>query len=129
MCVAQHHGPASEIDTTRRPLYRHMIQHELVGGPSILRHLDPPVGDRHVDALVVTHAGFDGDDVCTVEQLPGGHYAVADYEGPESGLAKARHDFVAEAARHGKPAGPVLQVHHMDEMDGVTEQQFQQRLA
>lgn len=128
VCVVQHHGPAEAIDTTRRPLYRHMIQHELVGGPSILRHLEPPVGDRHVDALVVTHAGFDGDEICTVEQLASGRYAVADYEGPADGLPKARHDFVAEAHRHGKAAGPVLQVHLMDEMDGVTEQQFQMRL-
>lgn len=124
-CVVEHHGPEATVDATRRPLYRHMIIHELVGGPSILRFLDRPRGDRQVDALVVTHAGFDGDEMCRIERLPSGPYAVLDYEGPEEGLPAARGRLKEWASAHGGAAGPLLQVHLMDAMDGVAEQQLQ----
>jgi hypothetical protein len=124
VCVVEHHGPEATVDQTRRPLYRHMIIHELVGGPSILRFLDPPRAGRAIDALVVTHAGFDGDEVCRIERLPAGPYAILDYEGPEDGLPAARERLRAWAHRHGA-AGPLLQVHIMDPLDGVTEQQLQ----
>jgi effector-binding domain-containing protein len=121
-----HHGPVETIDETRRPLYRHMIQHELVGGPSIIRFLDTPDGDHAVDALVVTHAGFDGDDVCHVEHLPAGRYAVLDYEGPPAGLPKAHASLRDWLAQEGlQPGGPLLQVHHMDPIDGIVEEQLQ----
>jgi hypothetical protein len=125
VCVVEHPGPLATVDQTRRPLYRHMVVHELVGGPSILRFLDPPRGGRIVDALVVTHAGFDGDEVCRVELLPGGPHAVLDYEGPEEGLPAARERLLAWAKAHGGAAGPLLQVHIMDALDGVIEQQLQ----
>ena len=95
VAVVEHAGPVERIDDTRRPLYRHMVQNELVGGPSILRWLDPPQGERVVDALVVTHAGFDGDEVCRVETLPGGRHAILDYEGDPAGLPKARGHLAA----------------------------------
>jgi DNA gyrase inhibitor GyrI len=129
VCVVGHQGPISTVDLTRRPLYRHMVINELVGGPAILRFLDHPQDGRVVDALVVTHAGFDGDEVCRIERLPPGPYAVLDYEGPEEGLAKARERLRAWARTHGKVAGPLLQVHIMDAMDGVIEQQLQVPLA
>jgi hypothetical protein len=66
VCAVPHRGPPASIDATRRPLYRHMVLNELVGGPSIVRFLDRPQGERVVDALVQTHAGFDGDEVCQV---------------------------------------------------------------
>lgn len=125
-----HHGPVDEIDVTRRPLYRHMIMNELVGGPSILRFLDKPEGEHIVDALVVTHVGFDGDNVCQIEQLPAGQYAILDFEGPETGLPAARkalRDWVAKQGR--KPAGQLLQVHHMDAIEGIVEEQLQLHLA
>lgn len=126
VAVCIHHGPADTVDQTRRPLYQHMIIHELVGGPSILRWLEPPVGDRVVEALVMTHVGFEGDAMCRMEVLPAGSYAVADYEGPAAHLAAARQDFLRNVRANGHvAAGPVLQVHHMDEVDGVTEQQLQ----
>lgn len=126
VAVVHHEGPAETVDTTRRPVYQHMVIHELVGGPSILRWLDPPQGKRVVDALVVTHAGFDGDEVCRLDVLPAGEYAVADYEGPAAGLAPARVELAAWVRSQGRrPAGPLLQVHLMDEMDGVVEQQLQ----
>jgi hypothetical protein len=125
VCVVEHAGPLATVDQTRRPLYRHMILHELVGGPSILRFLDPPCASRAVDALVVTHAGFDGDEACRVERLSPGRYALLDYEGPEEGLPAARAHLLAWAQRHGGAAGPLLQVHLMDALDGVTEQQLQ----
>lgn len=129
VAVVAHHGPAETIDDTRRPLYRHMIIHELVGGPSIIRFLPEPKGDHHVDALVLTHLGFEGDDVCRIETLPAGRYAVLDYEGPPSGLAAARRHLLDWARRHGGVAGPVLQVHHMDAIDGIVEEQLQVLLA
>ena len=126
VCVVPHHGPPATIDATRRPLYRHMILHELVGGPSIVRYLERPHGERVVDALVQTHAGFDGDEACTVELLHAGPYAVLDYEGPEEGLEAARERLRAWARRHGhRPAGPILQVHLMDPVDGNVEEQIQ----
>lgn len=125
VAVVAHHGPVETIDNTRRPLYRHMILHELVGGPSIIRFLDHPRGDHQVDALVLTHVGFDGDDVCQLESLPAGRYAVLDYEGVPEGLEAARARLAAWADRHGGRAGPVLQVHLMDAIDGIVEEQLQ----
>jgi DNA gyrase inhibitor GyrI len=126
VAVVHHEGPPETVDRTRRPLYRHMVLNELVGGPSILRWLEPPQGKRIVDALVITHLGFEGDAVCRMETLPAGQYAVLDYEGPPSGLEQARQHLRAWVQRQGrKPAGPLLQVHLMDEVDGVTEQQLQ----
>ena len=130
VAVVRHEGPPETVDATRRPLYQHMIIHELVGGPSILRWIDPPVGNRHVDALVTTHPGFEGDAVCRMEILPAGEYAVLDYEGPMKGLADARRKLQHWIQGQGRrAAGPLLQVHHMDEMEGVTEQQLQVPLA
>lgn len=127
VCVVVHEGPPETVDATRRPLYRHMIVSELVGGPSILRF--PHGADATpIDALVVTHAGFTGDEVCRVDVLPSGTYAVADFEGPSAALADARRAFLKAATHHGSIAGPLLQVHHMDDLDGLTEQQFQVRL-
>ena len=125
VAVVAHHGPVERIDDTRRPLYRHMIIHELVGGPSIIRFLDHPKGDHHVDALVLTHLGFEGDEVCQIETLPAGRYAVYDFEGPESGLAAARKHVLDWVRRHGQAKGPLLQVHHMDPIDGIVEEQLQ----
>lgn len=116
------------MDVTRRPLYRHMILHELVGGPSILRFLDPPDGDRIVDALVVAQTGFAGDEEAEVEHLAAGTYGVAFYEGPVAGLDAARREFESWARTHNA-VGPVLQVHLMDPMDGTTEQEFQVLLS
>jgi hypothetical protein len=125
VCVVPHAGTLAEVDKTRRPLYRHMVVQELVGGPSILRFWP----DGRLDALVQTHAGFDGDEVCTVERLAPGPYAVLDYEGPEEGLAEARERILAWVKAKGHPARPLLQVHLMDAMDGIVEQQFQVPLA
>ena len=128
VAVVAHHGPVERIDDTRRPLYRHMILNELVGGPSIIRFLDPPRGAHEVDALVMTHLGFDGDEVCRVEVIPGGRYAVLDYQGHVEGLAKARAHLLAWAREHGGAGGPVLQVHLMDPIDGIVEEELQVRL-
>ena len=126
VAVVPHKGPVERIDDTRRPLYRHMIIHELVGGPSIIRFLEVPRGDHQIDALVTTHMGFEGDEVVTVEQLPAGRYAVFDYEGPPAGLAAARDSLRAWIRTHGhRAAGPLLQVHHMDPIEGVVEEQLQ----
>jgi DNA gyrase inhibitor GyrI len=126
VCVVPHRGDPARIDDTRRPLYRHMVLHELVGGPSIVRWLDVPKGDHKVDALVQTHLGFDGDEVCQVESLPAGPYAVLDFEGEEAALESSRHALRLWVQREGRrPAGPLLQVHLMDPIDGVTEQQLQ----
>ena len=126
VAAVPHHGPVETIDDTRRPLYRHMIIHELVGGPSIIRFLDRPQGDHQVDALVMTHIGFDGDEVCRLEHLPAGRYAVLDYEGRPEGLPAARGRIVDWVRRKGlHMAGPVLQVHLMDPIDGIVEEQIQ----
>ena len=126
VAVVEHVGPVESIDETRRPLYRHMVIHELVGGPSIVRFLDRPDGDRQVDALVMTHLGFDGDEVCQVEHLPAGRYAVLDYEGHPEGLAKARQALLDWVRRKRlQQAGPLLQVHLMDPIDGIVEEQLQ----
>lgn len=130
VAVVEHRGPVETIDDTRRPLYRHMVINELVGGPSIIRFLDAPAGDRQVDALVLTHVGFEGDAVCRIEHLPAGRYAVLDYEGHPEGLAKARARLADWVRRKGlRPAGPVLQVHLMDPIDGIVEEQLQVPLA
>lgn len=130
VAVVRHPGPVETIDETRRPLYRHMILHELVGGPSIIRFTDPSAPAAGVDALVLTHLGFDGDDVCRVEHLPAGRYAILDYEGSPAGLPAARArllSWIGEQARH--QAGPLLQVHLMDAIDGIVEEQLQVPLA
>ena len=130
VAAVPHHGPVETIDETRRPLYRHMIIHELVGGPSIIRFLDRPQGDHQVDALVMTHIGFDGDEVCRLEHLPAGRYAVLDYEGHPEGLAAARGKLLDWVRRKGlQAAGPILQVHLMDPIDGIVEEQVQVPLA
>ena len=130
VAVVQHRGPVETIDETRRPLYRHMVLNGLVGGPSIVRFLDRPQGDRQVDALVLTHVGFEGDDVCRIETLPAGRYAVLDYEGHPEGLAAARSRLVDWVRRKGlRTSGPVLQVHLMDPIDGIVEEQLQVPLA
>ena len=130
VAAVPHHGPVETIDETRRPLYRHMIIHELVGGPSIIRFLDRPQGDHEVDALVMTHIGFDGDEVCRLEHLPAGRYAVLDYEGHPEGLAAARGKLLDWVRRQGlRVAGPILQVHLMDPIDGIVEEQVQVPLA
>lgn len=128
VCAVPHHGPVEAIDDTRRPLYRHMVMQELVGGPSIIRFLAEPTGTHEVDALVVTHAGFDGDEVCRVEQLPAGRYAVADYEGPTDGLPKARERMRDWLRRHGHAHADLLQVHLMDPVDDIVEEQLQVHL-
>jgi effector-binding domain-containing protein len=126
VAVVEHRGPVESIDETRRPLYRHMVLNELVGGPSIVRWLEPPEGDRQVDALVTTHLGFEGDEVCRVEHLPAGRHAVLDYEGHPEGLPKARQALLDWVRRRRlQPAGPVLQVHLMDPIDGIVEEQLQ----
>lgn len=126
VAVVQHRGPVETIDETRRPLYRHMVLNELVGGPSIIRFLDAPHGDRQVDALVFTHLGFEGDEVCRIEHLPAGRYAVLDYEGHPEGLAKARAQLLDWVRRQRlRATGPVLQVHLMDPIDGIVEEQLQ----
>jgi effector-binding domain-containing protein len=130
VAVVRHLGPVETIDETRRPLYRHMVMNELVGGPSIIRFLDPPRGDHQVDALVLTHVGFDGDEVCRIEVLPAGRYAVLDYEGHPEGLTAARARLLDWLRRKKLPAaGPVLQVHLMDPIDGIVEEELQVPLA
>jgi DNA gyrase inhibitor GyrI len=127
VAAVPHHGPPETVDKTRRPLYQHLILNELVGGPSILRFLDPPQGDRVVDALVLVQQGFAGDEVARVEHLPAGTYAVEPFEGPVARLAEARARFAAATAPTAR--GPVLQVHLMDPVDGDTEQEFQRLVA
>lgn len=130
VAVVAHHGPEETIDETRRPLYRHMVVNELVGGPSIIRFLAKPRGDHRMDALVLTHSSFEGDDVCRIEILPAGDYAVADYEGPPAGIAAARDAMRSWLRAAGRRAdGPILQVHLMDPVDGILEEQLQVHLT
>lgn len=130
VAVVRHRGPVETIDETRRPLYRHMVVNELVGGPSILRFLDRPEDGHEVDALVLTHAGFEGDEVCRIEHLPAGRYAVLDYEGRPDGLAAARAQLRSWVKTRGlRATGPLLQVHLMDPIDGIVEEQLQLPLA
>ena len=72
---------------------------------------------------------MDGAEVGQVGTLQAGTYASADYEGPEEGLAEARRSFAAWAQEHGHPVSPILQVHHMDPMDGIVEEQLQMFLG
>lgn len=124
--VAHHAGPPETVEKTRRPLYQHLILHELVGGPPVLRFRD----DATVDVLVGTVGGFRGDGVATVEVVPGGRYAVEEYAGPLDGLPAARQDLLDWCRSKGiTPAGPLLQVHLMDEIDGETEQRIEIPLA
>lgn len=132
-CVRRHIGPPEAVDSTRRAMYQHMISHELVGGPSALRHVED--GQRteplhSLDVLIGATCSFEGDDVVRVEVVPEGDYAVMEYEGPEEGVPAAigrLRQWVADS--HREPAGPVLQVHLMDPIDGVVEQELQVRLA
>ncbi len=119
--VRSHDGSIETIENTRRPLYQHMIMHELVGGPPVLRFTD-----AGIDVLVGTTCGFDGDENVRVEVIPAGWYAVVDYEGPEEGLPEAHEGLRAWVTQQNhQPAGPLLQVHLMDPIDGDTEQQLQ----
>jgi hypothetical protein len=129
-CVQRHQTGIATVDDTRRPMYQHMISNELVGGASMLR-FDGDLGDdAPVDVLIGATCDFDGDDVVTVDEVPAGDYALEDYEGPEAGVAAARHAFlVAVRAGPRQPVGRLVQVHLMDAIDGDVEQQFQIRLA
>lgn len=122
--VAAHPGDLDSIDRTRRPLYQHLIMHEAVGGPSMIRFREG--GGHRYDVLVAAAPGYGGTRDFPVEELPGGPYAVADYEGDPDGVEQAREAFLAwlHGAGHA-PAGPLVQVHLMDPVDGITEQQFQ----
>ena len=123
--VRRHDGDVATVDETRRPLYQHMITHELVGGPPVLRF-----DEDNIDVLVGATCGFDGDDEVTIEVLPAAKYAVEDFEGPPGDLPAARQALLDWVAAEGlTPAGPVLQVHLMDEIDGETEQELQVALA
>lgn len=125
VCVRRHEGGLETVDVTRRPMYQHMIMHELVAGASMVRHRD-----EGLDVLIGAASGFQGDDVLDVELLPAGQYAVADWEGAESDIDAARGAFLDALAQDGYVVdGEVLQVHLMDAIEGVTEQQFQIRLA
>lgn len=124
--VRSHRGDASSVEDTRRPMYQHMIMHELVGGPPVLRFLARSEGDHALDVLVGATCGFDGDDEVRVEVLPEGDYAVLDYEGPEDGLPSARERLLEWVEAQGlRATGDVLQVHLMDTIDGVAEQELQ----
>lgn len=120
MAVCPHPGDENTVEETRRPLYQHMIMHELVGGPPLLRF----EGDR-LDVLVGATCGFDGDDVVTIELLPAGRYLVADVECPPSELPHLRRQFLADARDMGHEGQALYQLHLMDEIDGITEQQLQ----
>lgn len=128
-CVRRHHGPVDTVDETRRDMYQHMISHELVGGASALRFVDEPDPLREVDVLIGAACGFDGDDSVRVEVLPAGPHAVRDWEGPVEAIARARREFLDSVRQRHEPAGPLLQVHLMDPIDGVTEQRFEVPLA
>jgi hypothetical protein len=123
--VREHHGGVDTIDDTRRPVYQHMIMHELVAGPSILRFRDDAI-----DVMVGCAAGFTGMDDLTLYVEPAGRYALLDYEGPEKGLAGAHERLRRWVASEGAIAeGALLQVHMMDPMDdGMVEQQLQIRV-
>lgn len=117
----RHDGDLDDIETTRRPLYQHLIMHEYVGGPPVVRFRD-----EGLDVLVGAAGGFQGDDVADLVVVPQGWFAVMDYEGPPAGLAQARDDLRRWAVQHGhRPAGDLLQVHLMDTIEGVTQQQLQ----
>ncbi len=125
VCVVRHPGTPETVDATRRPLYQHMIMHELVQGPSIIRFHNES-STPGVDALVIAPREFEGDEVCTVEDLPAGTHAILDYHGPSKGLPGARAALQQWVREQGyQTTGTLLQVHLMDEMDGETEQQLQ----
>ncbi len=125
--VRAHGGTMESIEETRRPLYQHMIMHELVGGPPVLRF---GADDGGIDVLVGATCGFDGDTEVAVEVLPAGWHAIHDYEGPAEGLPAAREALFAWAAKEGhQVTGPLLQVHMMDPIDGDVEQQLQLPIA
>ncbi len=119
--VRRHEGDEGSVDETRRPLYQHLIMHELVGGPPVLRF-----DEDGIDVMVGTTEGFHGDDVVQVEVVPPGWFAVHDYEGPPEELEAMRARFLTWCGQNGHDVtGPLLQVHMMDVIEGVTEQQFQ----
>ncbi len=121
-CVRRHDGDEATVDETRRPMYQHMISHELVGGPPVLRFpIDQP---DVIEVLIGATCDFDGDHVVSVDVLPAGDYLVEHYDGPPSGVRAARDAFRRKAMDAGGN-GDVLQVHLMDEIDGDTEQEFQ----
>ncbi len=124
--VARHQGGFATLDETRRPMYQHMIMHELVGGASMLRFAEDH-SDGEMDVLIGATCGFDGDNVVTVEEVPAGRYATWHFEGRESALPTARQDFL-DAVADLHPVGRLYQVHLMDAIDGETEQEFQIRL-
>ncbi len=130
-CVRRHFGPAAAVDDTRRPMYQHMISHELVGGPSVLRHIEQgDAPDHTLDVLIGATCNFDGDSEVRVEVVAAGDYAVLDFEGPESAIPAALDHLRAWVEACARTAiGPVLQVHLMDAIDGIVEQQFQLALA
>jgi DNA gyrase inhibitor GyrI len=118
----RHDGELDDVEATRRPLYQHLIMHEFVGGPPVLRFRD----DGAVDVLVGAAGGFRGDEVAGLVVVPQGWFAVMDYDGPPRGLARARQHLRAWAVENGHtPAGHLLQVHLMDEIEGETQQQLQ----
>jgi DNA gyrase inhibitor GyrI len=122
VAVAPHQGPMERIESTRRPLYQHLIMHEAVAGPSMLRF---PAGSDQPDAVLVQAAvGYSGAAGFTLQELPGGRHAVQDYEGPMQALPQFRAAFrqAIGAAAEGRP---ILQVHLYDEVDGVTEQRLE----
>lgn len=125
--VRRHHGDESQVDETRRPLYQHLILHELVGGPPVQRF---PASDDTIDVLVGTVGGFDGDDQVTVEVVPAGWFATVHFEGPEDDLPAARASLRDWARLQGHdPGRPVYQVHLMDPIDEEAEQELQYPLS
>lgn len=119
--VREHPGDLGTIDDTRRPVYQHMIMHELVAGPSVLRFRDDGI-----DVMVGSAAGFAGTDDLDLHVAPAGTYAILDYEGPEDGLLDAHNQLRRWVADQGLVAtGHLLQVHMMDALDGDIEQQLQ----
>ncbi len=120
--VRPHPGTEEDVDATRRPVYQHMILHELVAGPSVLRFRSDGI-----DVMVGCAAGFMGMEDLSLEVIPAGRFAVMDYEGPANQIADARGQLMDWVATQGaEPTGPMLQVHMMDPMDdGMVEQQLQ----
>lgn len=120
--VRRHDGPEATVEDTRRPMYQHLIMHELVGGPPVLRFTDA----GEVDVLVGTTEGFQGDDEVSVEKVPAGWFAVAHFEGAPEDLPAARRALEDWCDDQGHPReGALLQVHLMDAIEGVTEQELQ----
>ncbi len=123
--VRAHDGPLETVDSTRRPVYQHMIMNELVAGPSVLRFREDGL-----DVMVGCAAGFEGMEGLAMEIVPAGPFAIMDYEGPEAGVLDAHEQLRQWVASEGHAAtGPLLQVHMMDPLDGHIEQQLQLPVA